>query len=51
MPSSPMFGNVRYRVVVVYSHSHGLLELATVLDLVHQVAAVHKLHHEIQPVL
>ena len=32
-------------------HGHGLLELSEMLYLVHEVAAVHKFHHEIQTVL
>ena len=32
-------------------HGHGLLELSEMLYLVHEVAAVHNLHHEIKAVL
>ena len=32
-------------------HGDGLLELSEMLYLVHEVAAVHKLHHEVKAVL
>lgn len=35
----------------VYSHSMRLLELANLLDLVHEVSSVYILHHKIQSVL
>ena len=35
----------------INSHCHRLLELAAVLDLVHEIAAVHKLHDEVEAVL
>ena len=34
-----------------YSHSHRLLELPALLDLVHQVSAVDELHHKVEAVL
>lgn len=34
-----------------YSHCHGLFKFATLLYLVHQIAAVHVFHHEVQTVL
>ena len=39
------------RVCAWYLHSVGLLELAHLLDLVHQVSTVNVLHHKVQPVL
>lgn len=35
----------------VYSHSMRLLELADLLDLVHEVSSIYILHDKIQPVL